>query len=105
MVLLGVVLVVAVLLYLLFRDTMNRLQYIQTIRLYWVAKNNATGKRLARGFMRQTAPPYWQGRGLQIRLGKYSFQLGVLKRKGESLLDQMDGRDLDETAKEIRDWK
>ena len=104
MVLFGVVLVVAVLLYLLFRDTMNRLQYVQTIRLYWIARDNATGKRLARGFMKQTAPPFWQGRGFQIRLGKYSFQVGILKGKGESLLDQMGGRDMDESAKEIREW-
>jgi Tfp pilus assembly protein PilV len=104
MVLLGVVLVVAVLLYMLFRQTMNRLQYVQTIRLYWIARDNATGKRLARGFMKQTAPPFWQGRGFQIRVGTYSFQIGILKRKGESLLDQMGGREMDETAKEIREW-
>ena len=92
-------------LYFLFRDTRNKIQYIQTIRLYWIWRDDGSGKRLTKAWMRQTAPPYWQGRGFQIRLGKYSFQVGVLQTKGESLLDQMGGRDMAESAKEIREWR
>lgn len=98
--------VVAVLLYLLFRDTMNRLQYIQTLRIYWITKNNANKKdrTITRASMRQTAEPWWQGSGLQVRFGSYSFQFGILKGKGSSLLDQLGGRDLEETPQDLRKW-
>lgn len=92
--------------YFLFRDTMNRLQYIATLRLYWITRNNAAeGTRpVAIGFMYQTAEPWWQGKGIQFRFGKYSFQVGILVRKGSGLLDQVGGRHLEETPKEIRSW-
>lgn len=98
--------VMAVLLYLLFRDTMNRIQYVQTLRIYWITKNNANKntKIVTRGNMRQTAEPWWRGSGIQLRLGTYSFQFGVLTGKGSSLLDQLGGRDLEETPQDLRKW-
>lgn len=92
--------------YFLFRDTMNRIQYIQFLRLYWITRNNATTGTpvVAPGFMRQTAAPWWQGRGIQFRAGKYTFQIGILLRRADSLLDQVGGRDMDADAKEIRSW-
>ena len=92
--------------YLLFRDTMNRIQYLQSVRLYWITRDNGAAgtKVITRAFMRQTAPPWWRGSGIQIRAGKYTFQVGVLTSKANSLLEQVDGRELDDDAKEIRSW-
>jgi hypothetical protein len=93
--------------YFLFRDTMNRLQYIQILRLYWITRDNATKGTfiVSPAFMRQTADPWWRGRGLQFRAGKYTFQIGVLTGKGDNLLSQVDGRDLDVAPVQIREWK
>jgi hypothetical protein len=92
--------------YFLFRDTMNKIQYVQTLRLYWITRN-VGGKGVplvSAAFMRQTAEPWWQGRGVQFRIGKYTFQIGILLRKADGLLDQVGGRDMDADPKEIRSW-
>jgi hypothetical protein len=106
MIYLLVVVVFAVGAYLLFRDTMNRIQYLQSVRLYWITRNNGVrGTRvITRAFMRQTAPPWWRGTGIQFRAGKYTFQIGILTSRANGLLDQVDGRELDEDAKQIRAW-
>lgn len=92
--------------YFLFRDTMNKIQYLQCIRLYWITRD--TGRKgipvIARAVMRQTAEPWWRGNGIQFRAGKYTFQVGVLTSRGNDLLDQLDGRNLDMGADEIRNW-
>ena len=92
--------------YLLFRDTMNRIQYLQSVRIYWITRNNGVRGTsvLTKAFMRQTASPWWRGRGVQVRLGKHTFQVGILTGKADSLLDQMDGRELDHDATQIRAW-
>jgi hypothetical protein len=93
-------------LYFLFRDTMNRIQYVQTLRVYWITRNNTpvTTPRVCKAFMRQTAEPWWYGKGVQLRYKNYSFQIGVLISKSSSLLDQVGGRELEHDAKEIRKW-
>lgn len=98
--------VLAVGLYFLFKDTMNRLQYVATLRIYWVTKNNAVeGTPLvSRARMYHTAPPWWQGKGIQFRFRNYTFHFGVLTGKAENLLQQLGGRDLDVGAKELRNW-
>lgn len=98
--------VVAIGAYLLFRDTMNRIQYLQSVRLYWITRDNGVlGTRvLTRAFMRQTAPPWWRGSGIQIRAGKYTFQVGILTSRASSLLEQVDGRDMDVVTAELRNW-
>jgi hypothetical protein len=92
--------------YLLFRDTLNRIQYLQSVRLYWITRDNGVAgtKVLTRAFMRQTASPWWRGSGIQIRVGKHTFQIGVLTSRANSLLEQVDGRELDDDAKAIRAW-
>lgn len=60
-------------------------------KLYWITKN--TGKKkdpiIAKGFMRQTSAPWLTGTGLQIRCGKYSFQIGICG--GPQKLDDQEG--------------
>ena len=92
--------------YFLLKDTMNRLQYVQTLRIYWITRNNAPTNTsvVSTGFMRQTAEPWWNGKGVQFRYKNYSFQIGVLTGKSQGLLDQVGGRELDHDAKEIRNW-
>ena len=101
-----VVVVLVVGAYFLFRDTMNKLQYIQSLRIYWITRNvGISGTPIVcRGNMRQTGAPWWQGSGIQFRAGKYIFQVGVLTRKVDGLLEQLGGRDMDAAPKEIRSW-
>ena len=92
--------------YFLFKDTLNRVQYIQAVRLYWITRDDGIvgSPVLSKAFMIQTAQPWWNGKGVRLRAGKYTFQIGVLTHRGESLLDQLGGRDLDDDARRIRDW-
>jgi hypothetical protein len=92
--------------YFLFRDTLNKLQYIKTFRLYWIIRDDYPPHTpiVSRGNMYQTGPPWWQGTGVQVRVGKYLFQVGVLLRRGNSLLDQLGGRYLEDSPKELREW-
>jgi hypothetical protein len=76
--------------YFLFRDTLNRIQYIETIRLYWITKDDgkevaAYQPRIMRSFMRQTAAPFWNGNGVQFRFHRWTFQVGILTHKSDSL--------------------
>lgn len=80
-------------------------------RLYWITKN--TGKKrdpiIAKGFMRQTAAPWFTGTGLQIRFGKYVFQIGICGKPKqladeEGLLYAMQGRSMDLEPKDIGSW-
>lgn len=94
--------------YFLFKDTMNRIQYIETLRIYWITRDVASktsGWRFRKAFMRQTAHPYWRGSGVELRVGKYTFQVGRLTSQAKTLLDQLDGRELEETPKELRKWQ
>jgi len=90
--------------YFLFRDTMNRIQYIERLRIYWITKNN--GRKgvplIFPSFMRQTHPPFWKGTGIQVRFFKWTFQVGILREKGE---DPVELEELDYTAAEIREWE
>lgn len=97
---------VAVNLYLVFYNTMNRIQYLEFLRLYWITRDTGlpNGPRVERSVMLQTSPPFWQGKGVTFRFGKYTFQVGILLRKGSSILDQLGGRELEEDAKDIREW-
>lgn len=111
---------VLVLLYFVFKDTLNRLQYIQTLRIYWIRRDNGnvTVPNVTRAFMRQTSAPWWRGTGVQFRLGKHTFQVGILREKvapvevsdmdedAGGLLAQLGGRELNVDAKTIRkEWR
>lgn len=106
MIWLAVAVITLFLAYLLFKDTMNRLQYVQTLRIYWITRNNAAPKTpiVCKAFMHQTHEPWWRGSGVQFRFKQYSFQVGVLTSRGDGLLDQIGGRDMDEPVTEIRGW-
>ena len=94
--------------YLIFHETMNKIQYVGWLRIYWITRDTGdpeTEPMFERAWMRQTMPPYWRGTGLKVRFRTHTFQFGVLTKKGRDLLDQLDGRVLDESAREIRQWK
>lgn len=99
--------IVACSLFLLFKDTKNKIQYIQILRIYWVTRDTGTlgTPVVCRAFMRQTAPPWWVGSGIQFRFSKYTFQVGILKYRANDLLDQLDGRYLNDSPKDIRQWR
>lgn len=88
--------------YFLFRDTMNRLQYLG--KLYWITRDNGKPgtKHIAfDGFMRGTSPPWKVGRGVQLRWGRYTFQVGIChdgppaETELDGLLNVLGGRYLD----------
>lgn len=62
------------------------------------------------GFMRQTCFPWKTGRGIQFRMGKYIFQIGVCKsnknieKDTDGLLYAMQGRLLNDVPNEIGRW-
>lgn len=80
-------------------------------KFYWITKN--TGKKndpiVAKGFMRQTSAPWLTGKGIQIRFGKYSFQIGLCGkpqnlRDQDGLLYAMQGRMLELDVEKIGEW-
>lgn len=93
--------------YLIFHETMNKIQYVGLLRIYWITRDTGVEETpvIKRAWMRQTMAPYWRGSGIELRFGQYTFQFGVLTGKGRDLLDQLDGRELHEDAKEIRQWR
>lgn len=42
---------------------------------------------------------------MQFRYRKYTFQIGVLRSRGTSLMSQIEGRVMDLEMSVIRDWK
>jgi hypothetical protein len=91
---------------------MNRLRSIWFI--YTILRDIGTpaDPTISIGFMRQTGPPWKTGKGLQIRIKKYIFQIGIcksnkkVKAKGEEtgLLYAMQGRLLEEEPSKIGNW-
>lgn len=65
--------------YFLFKDTMNRLQYIGPV--YWITRDNGdiSEPRICRAFMRGTSAPFKVGQGVQFRLFYYTFQIGICR--------------------------
>ena len=92
--------------YLLFFNTMNKLQAITWLRIYWLVRDIGWDgdPRFSRAFMCQNGAPFWRGQGIQFRRKQYIFQIGILTGKGMSRLDQLDGREMEESPKEIRQW-
>lgn len=92
----------SVLSYLLFRGTMNCLQYVG--RVYWITRDNGVlgTKHVAfDAFMRGTSPPWKVGRGVQFRWGKHTVQVGIChdgppaETEMDGLLNMLGGRYLD----------
>ena len=109
--------------YFLFKDTMNRIQYVR-IRptgwyLYWITRDTdyTQGARFAHGFMRTMQPiedrpgyipstegSFLQGSGYVLRwFRNYSTQVGIARVKANDLLEQMGGRELDIDIDTLRD--
>ncbi len=100
----AVILALGVGAYFLFRDTMNRIQYVEHLRIYWITKNTARKgvPFLAPSFMRQTQPPFWTGTGVEVRLFKWTFQFGILQAKGSNPIELKALPEV--TIKELREW-
>jgi hypothetical protein len=92
--------------YFLFRDTMNKIQYLEILRLYWITRDTGEGQPLfAKATMRQTSAPYWRGKGVQVRVGKHTFQVGLLTMRVDSLESQISNIGWLETEpKKLRQW-
>lgn len=82
--------------------------------VYWIVRDSDKTKRfptsLTFGFMRQTSPPWKTGWGIQIRMFKYIYQLGLCRKSKElddqsGLLYAVKGRILDTPITEIGEWQ
>jgi len=96
--------------FLIFRDTMNAVQAVGPV--YWICRDIVppNTRLFAWGFMRQTSAPWRVGKGIQIKLKKHTFQIGISKvgsdmSEEDGLMTAVQGRFLQAKAKEIRDWK
>lgn len=90
-----------------FKDTLNLVQGVGFV--YWVTRDTHKGFSLSIAFMRETDSPWRTGRGLQIGIGKHSFQIGFCRRnktenEAEGLMRAVKGRRLHYRPKEIREW-
>ena len=81
-------------------------------KIYWIVRDtgNPKTKFLSKAFMRQTSPPWFVGSGVQFRVKKYTFQVGICKNscnmaETEGLLYAIQGRELDLAPNEIGDWR
>jgi hypothetical protein len=95
--------------YFLFRDTLNKLQYLGPI--YWITRDNTSLNTpfISIGFMRQIAPPWKIGKGIQFTYKNYSFQTGFCRKythtdETSGILGALGGRYLDDDVDTIRKW-
>lgn len=93
----------------IFHDSMNLVQ--NAGRVYWVVRD--VGKKgvpfISRAFMRQTDYPWLVGSGVQFRVWKYTFQIGICHpqeavSEDEGILRAVDGHYMTSAPKEIRKW-
>lgn len=92
----------------LFKGTLNLVLGIGYI--YWVLRDTHKGFSVSIGFMRETGFPWRTGKGLQVGVGKYAFQIGLCRRTNvidemNGLLNALKGRELHHKPKEIREWR
>lgn len=96
--------------WVVFSGSMNLVQNVGSV--YWIVRNNArrADPIIGSAFMRQVDPPWLIGKGVQIRFGRYSFQIGVcypssVASEDEGVLNAMQGRYMDEGPREIGSWR
>lgn len=95
--------------YFVFKDTMNKLQSIGPF--YWITRDFTVPNHpiVAKGFMREASPPWRMGTGVQIKLRKHSFQIGICQKPkpGEerNLLTMLGGHYMDTPPSELREWR
>lgn len=96
--------------WVIFGNSMNLVQRIGS--LYWIIRDN--GKKgdpiIGSAFMRQTDEPWLIGKGVQVRFFKYSVQVGIcypnfFDSEEDGVLNAMSGRYMEDSAKEIGNWK
>lgn len=94
--------------YFTFNGSINALQVVGPV--YWIHKNNAPKKTplVASGFMHETSAPWRIGKGIQVRCGSHTFQVGFCKKQNydetEGTLSSIQGRFLDVEPTKIGEW-
>lgn len=97
--------------WLLFKDSTNLVQGFW--RIYWITRDFTPPQTpfISKAFMRELAPPWRVGNGIQVRLPKnYVFQVGICLRTSPpseevGVLQAVGGRYMDEvTPEDIGEW-
>lgn len=95
--------------YPIFKNTLNKVQAIGPV--YWITRDYCVPSTpfICRGFMHEVDPPWRKGKGIQVRVGSRTFQVGLCRKHNhdevDGVLAAMDGRFLDLEPKEIGNWK
>lgn len=80
---------------------------------YWIMRDLTSPKykiSVSLGFMRQTTSPWRVGRGIQIQVSRYAYQIGLCRKSNNrddqsGLLFAVKGRILETPITEIGDWQ
>lgn len=94
--------------YLVFKDTLNKVQSVG--RLYWIVRDHCpnNGPWFGRAFMHEVDPPWRHGKGLQLKVFKRYIQVGICKKhqydEATGILAAVQGRFLDIEPIDIGKW-
>jgi hypothetical protein len=95
--------------FFLFKDTLNKLQAVGPV--YWITRDLVVKNSpiITKGFMHETDHPWRHGKGIQIRVPKRTFQIGLCKKQQNfdefsGVLAAVQGRFMDTPATEIGEW-
>lgn len=95
---------------LIFKDSMNLVQNVGPV--YWIIRDNGSliDPIVCRGFMRQVTAPWLIGQGIQFRLRRHTFQIGMCfpqpaDDETEGVLNAVGGRYMEESPEEIGVWR
>jgi hypothetical protein len=94
--------------WLVFRNTLNKVQAIG--RVYWVIRDYVPDvtPRISRGFMHEIDPPWRHGKGLQIKAFGRTIQVGICRQHNfdetSGILAAVQGRFLDTEPIDIGKW-
>jgi hypothetical protein len=80
---------------------------------YWILRDNGVKKMpvVSSGWVHELGGYWRKGKGMQVRISKYVFQVGICKKpqkkmdEQDGLLYALDGRMMDVKSQEIGDWK
>lgn len=102
---LALMLLVGIYFYVMFGPLRNRCWYFDRVPIYMLAGDQGAPRVFARTDMRLKVPPFWRGRGVQVRFRQLTFQVGLLTMRVGTLEDQFGLRVYDIEEKQLRSWR
>lgn len=91
--------------YLLYGVFLNRVIYFLRVPIYFMGGDQGSLRHFARTDMRLKVPPFWRGKGVQVCLGRLTFQVGRLTMRVDSLETQLGLHIIDIEERQLRSWR